>query len=182
MTNTKKRVMAISGSTRTNSTNLQLIHAIAALAAHTFDIDIYNEIATLPHFNPDLDHEPAPDEVNTFRQRLAAADGILICTPEYAMGVPGSLKNVIDWTVSSNEFYEKPTALITASSVGQKGHAALMETLRVIQADVTAETQLIVPFVKTKIKEDTITDAATLAAVQQLISAFHALMEATPHH
>jgi chromate reductase len=85
---------------------------------------------------------------------LKAADGILICTPEYAMGVPGSLKNAIDWTVSSMEFHQKPTALITASSVGQKGHQALLETLMVIEAQMVEESKLVIPFIRTKVNDE----------------------------
>ena len=62
------------------------------------------------------------------------ADGVIICTPEYAHGVPGSLKNAIDWTVGTGEFSGKPTMLITASTDGKNGHKALLETLKVIEA------------------------------------------------
>lgn len=119
---TKKKILAICGSTRTQSTNLDYIRAIISLTKDRFDTTLYNELSTLPHFNPDLDNEQVPLPVTQFRKLIRAHDGILICTPEYAMGVPGSLKNAIDWTVSSMEFSQKPTALITASSMGQKGH------------------------------------------------------------
>jgi chromate reductase, NAD(P)H dehydrogenase (quinone) len=173
----KKKVIAVSGSTRSSSTNLNLIRAIETLYGEHFDMTIYNEIASLPHFNPDLEHPSPPEAVVTFRKKLREADGILICTPEYAMGVPGSLKNAIDWTVSSCEFSHKPTALVTASSVGQKGHAALMETLKVIEANITDDTQLIVPFAKTKISaSNVITDDKTLVEITSLLNAFERLM------
>lgn len=177
MQNTKK-IIAISGSTRSSSTNLSLILAISALTADKFQITVFNEIASLPHFNPDLERPTPPKEVTAYRNKLKEADGILICTPEYAMGVPGSLKNAIDWTVSSCEFYQKPTALITASSVGQKGHASLMETLRVIEADITDDTQLIIPFAKTRISANNeVTDEKTLNELNSLLDAFGALMQ-----
>src|SRR6185437_12057031 len=138
MTN-KKRVIAISGSTRKESTNLSYIHAIAELASTAFEILIFNGLSDIPHFNPDLDNENPPKPVADFRRQLSEADGILICTPEYAMGVPGTLKNAIDWTVSSCEFSHKPVALITASSVGEKGHLSLLETLRIIESDIPDE-------------------------------------------
>jgi NAD(P)H-dependent FMN reductase len=77
------------------------------------------------------------------------------------MGVPGTLKNAIDWTVSSMEFSKKPTVLITASSLGEKGHASLLETLRIIEADISDNRQLLISHIKTKIKGETITDAST---------------------
>ncbi|TND08089.1 MAG: NADPH-dependent FMN reductase [Bacteroidetes bacterium] len=174
----KKKIIAISGSTRPGSTNLNLIKAIAGLAVNRFDVTVFNDIATIPHFNPDLDNNNPPEAVTAFRKLLAAADGILICTPEYAMGVPGTLKNAIDWTVSSCEFSHKPTALITASSVGQKGHASLMETLKVIEARVTDKTHMVISHAKTKVSSDCkITDAPTLEKVSSLIASFIELME-----
>jgi NAD(P)H-dependent FMN reductase len=122
--------------------------------------------------------ENVPKTVLDFRIKLNEADGILICTPEYAMGVPGLLKNAIDWTVSSCEFYHKPTALITASSLGEKGHASLLETLKVIDAKVTDKTQLLISFAKGKINNDyKITDHKTFGAIENLLEAFNQLMD-----
>ncbi len=110
------------------------------------------------------------NEVADLRRQLREADGVLICTPEYAMGVPGTLKNAIDWTVSSAEFSHKPTALITASSVGEKGHASLLETLKVIEANITDGTQLLISHARLKVNRDhQITDEATLSQVRSLI-------------
>ena len=169
----KKNILAICGSTKKFSTNLNLINAIANISVADFSVTIFEGIDKLPHFNPDLDIEPAPESVINFRRLLKEADGILICTPEYAMGVPGALKNTIDWTVSSCEFSHKPVALITASSVGQKGHAALLETLKVIECNITDETQLVISFSKTKINDKgQITDPDTYERVTQLLQAF----------
>lgn len=163
------KIFAINGSTREQSSNRQLLNAIAALYNDTFELEIFNGLTGIPHFNPDLDNDTPPEAVTAFRKMIKDADGVLICTPEYAMGVPGSLKNALDWTVSSTIFSHKPTALITASSVGQKGHAALMETLLVIECGIPETSRLVIPFVKTKIKDNTITDAITLAQVKKLI-------------
>jgi chromate reductase, NAD(P)H dehydrogenase (quinone) len=174
----KKKILAVSGSTREKSTNLSLILAIKELFKDNFEIDIYNEIAGLPQFNPDLDIDPAPEKVLELRKKLKQADGILICTPEYAMGVPGTLKNAIDWTVSSCEFSKKPVALITASSVGEKAHASLLETLKIIESNITSDTQLLISFAKTKISSDAvITDRETLDQVKKIISSFSNLIE-----
>lgn len=170
----KKRVKAICGSTRKKSTNLNLLYAIKELSRDYFDITIFESIDLIPHFNPDLDNESPPTEVIRFRKELREANAILICTPEYAMGVPGTLKNAIDWTVSSMEFSKKPTALITASSLGEKGHASLLETLQVVEADITSNTQLIIPFAKTKInQENKITDGKTLGEVVSLLKSLN---------
>ncbi len=172
----KKKILAISGSTREKSTNLNLIYAIKELSKEIFEIEIFNDIAGLPQFNPDIDIDPAPQAVSVFRKKVKQADGILICTPEYAMGVPGTLKNAIDWTVSSAEFSKKTVALITASSMGEKAHISLLETLKIIESNITDDTQLLISFAKTKINSDAvITDNETLEQVKKLIFSFSKL-------
>lgn len=169
----KKNVLAISGSTRKNSTNHNLIKAIAELSAETLNVTVFNGIAILPQFNPDHDGDSVASEVADFRQQLNKAEGILICTPEYAHGVPGTLKNAIDWTISSGEFPHKPTMLITASTDGSYGHKALLETLKAIEAKNIDNLQMVIPFAKTKISVDNkISDEKTLADVEALIMAF----------
>jgi chromate reductase, NAD(P)H dehydrogenase (quinone) len=163
------KILAISGSTRKESSNLNLIKAIADLTSEIFDITVFEGLSTLPHFNPDLDNENVPHEITDFRNQLREADGILICTPEYAIGVPGSLKNAIDWTVSSMEFSKKPVALITASLSGEKAHHSLLGTLLIIEAHLTDETQLLIPYIKTKVTKDyKVTDQLTLASIHKL--------------
>lgn len=168
----QKKVLAISGSTRQNSSNHNLIKAIAELFIDELEITIYESIANLPHFNPDDNNENVPPQVLDFRKQLNESEGVLICTPEYAHGVPGTLKNAIDWTVSTNEFSHKPTALITASTDGRFGHAALLETLKVIEAENINELQLLISFVRTKISDNKITDEKTLSGIKQLINNF----------
>lgn len=168
-----KKVIAICGSTRQASINHSLIKAIADLSAANLDITIYNGIANLPQFNPDLDGEDVANEVADFRQLVNNAEGIIICTPEYAHGVPGTLKNAIDWTISSSQFPHKPTMLITASTDGSFGHKALLETLKAIEAKNIDNLHLVISFVKTKINyENQITDIKTHNEVQALLTRF----------
>ena len=167
----RKKILASSGSLRQNSTNLNLIKAIIELYSEKLDIKIFEGLSDIPHFNPDLDNDSPPNKIIDFRRQLNEVDGVLICTPEYAMGVPGTLKNAIDWTVSSCEFSHKPVALITASSDGQKGHRSLLETLKVIECDIPDDSQLLISFVKTKVSnEEKITDRPTLEQVKKLMS------------
>jgi NAD(P)H-dependent FMN reductase len=173
-----KNVFAISGSTRAHSTNHNLIKAIADLMKDVFSVEVYEGVGRLPHFDPGLTDAGVPAEVKLFCERIAAADGVIICTPEYAHGVPGSLKNAIDWTVGSAEFSHKPTVLITASTDGRFGHAALLETLRVIEAEGIDELNMVVPFVRTKVSAGgRITDEATLAQVVALMNQFVQTMD-----
>ncbi|GEO11435.1 NADPH-dependent FMN reductase [Segetibacter aerophilus] len=169
----RKKVLALCGSTRSKSTNLNFIEAVAALGNQSFEINMYPSLAALPHFNPDLDTDTPPSEVAEFRRLIVESDGVLICTPEYALGVPGSLKNALDWLVSSCELSHKPVALITAATSGAKAHESLLGTLQMIEAEVGEKSQLLISFAKTKINYSSeITDKITLAAIEELIEAF----------
>ncbi|WP_018614390.1 NADPH-dependent FMN reductase [Segetibacter koreensis] len=169
----RKKIIAISGSTRLRSTNHSLIKAISELYVGQLDVAIFNGLSELPHFNPDDDTSQIGGKVANFKQQLKRSDGIIICTPEYAHGVPGTLKNAIDWTVSSCEFSHKPTLLITASTDGRYGHKALLETLKVIEAKNIDQLQLLIQFAKTKINSDNkIIDNKTLEDVKEIMNRF----------
>jgi chromate reductase len=166
--NDKVKVLAICGSVRKQSSNLNLIKAIGLLWADVIDLIIYQQLDKIPHFNPDMPEVPI--EVANFCNQIRDADAILICTPEYAMGVPGALKNAIDWTVGTMDFSGKPTALITASLSGEKAHTALMETLLVIEANIPESNRLVIPFIKTKVNDRSeITDHSTLQQVKAVM-------------
>ncbi len=169
----RKKILAICGSTRINSTNHRLIKAIAELSKDIFDIELYDRLTQLPQFNPDDDNENVSKEVLGFRQLLKKADGVIVCTPEYAHGVPGSLKNAIDWTVGTSEFSQKPTMLITASTDGKYGHQSLLETLHVIEAKNIHNLQLLISFASTKVnKENKINDMTALSEIKKLLERF----------
>ena len=174
----RKNILAISGSTRKQSSNLNLIKAIEKLYANELSIKIYDGLLNLPQFNPDDDTENSPVQVTDLRVQIKEANGILICTPEYAMGVPGSLKNLLDWTVSSSDFSNKPVVAITASSSGQKAHLSLLATLQVIEALINERTQLLISFIKTKVNDrQQITDENTLKDVRSTMDAFIAVLK-----
>ena len=131
------KIIAICGSLRAQSSNLALLRAATNLG---IDVQIYGGVGSLPHFNPDDDVEGAtpPPAVAELRALLADADGILISSPEYAHGVPGSLKNALDWLVSDGALVDKPVALINASPIGGEfARDSLVETLRTMNWRVT---------------------------------------------
>jgi len=131
------KIIAICGSLRAQSSNLALLRVAATIAA---EVEIYEGLANLPHFNPDDDVEGAtpPRAVAELRTMLASADGILISSPEYAHGVPGSLKNALDWLVSDGALVDKPVAVINASPVGGEfARDSLVETLTTMNWRVT---------------------------------------------
>ncbi|MDR6568574.1 NAD(P)H-dependent FMN reductase [Chitinophaga ginsengisegetis] len=173
------KLLAICGSTRQSSSNHHLIKAITELGAGKFTVQLLDSLTAIPHFNPDLDMDAgsAPEAVQHFRAQLAAADAVLICTPEYAIGVPGTLKNAIDWTVSSMHFSQKPVALITAGTSGHKAHQSLLGTLLIIESKIAEDAQLVISSVRTKVNgEGVITDADTETQVRKLIDALAAVV------
>jgi chromate reductase len=113
-----RRLMLICGSLRSGSTNEALLRTVASLLPGDVVADSYDGMGRLPHFNPDDDRDPLPPAVADLRARMAASDAILLSTPEYAGGMPGSLKNLLDWTVGGVETSDKPAAWINISTTG----------------------------------------------------------------
>jgi NAD(P)H-dependent FMN reductase len=169
------RILAISGSLRASSTNTKLVRAMVTLAPADMHITIYEGLGDLPHFSPDRDGESSPASVSDLRAQLQAVDGVLICTPEYAFGVPGSLKNALDWTVSTGDFSGKPTAVVSASPLwggGDKAHASLMLTLAALGANVPKQAKLSIPHINKKLNDNgEIIDAATTQALSAVLAA-----------
>lgn len=173
MNNTRKSILAISGSTRIRSANGEILKAIATMAVESLDIHIFEGIAELPHFNPDADGDGIPASVQNFRTLIEQADGVLICTPEYVFSLPGTLKNALEWTVATTVFLGKPTALITASSSGEKAHESLRLVMKTLGGITPDESALLIQGVRQKVDSNgTITDAETLHKVQQLLHSF----------
>src|SRR6476469_2215660 len=130
-------VLTIAGSLRGGSSNANLLRAAAKLAPKGLRLVSFDGVAALPHFNPDLDVEPAPPPVAALRAAVADAAALVISSPEYAHGVPGALKNALDWLVSGTELSSKPVLLMNASpSGGEFAQGQLAETLRTMSADV----------------------------------------------
>ncbi len=132
------RLLLISGSTRPASTNTAALRTLAALAPPEMTAVLYDGLADLPAFVPDGDDDAQPPAVATLRAALAEADAVVFCTPEYAGALPGSFKNLLDWTVGTGELYGKPAAWINVAAPG-RGTGALAELATVLRY-VTAET------------------------------------------
>jgi NAD(P)H-dependent FMN reductase len=125
------KILAIVGSLRATSSTAALARAASRLVDDRTTIDFYYGLGTLPHFSPDLDVEPVDPAVATLRTAIGASDAVLIASPEYAHGMPGSLKNSLDWLVSATEPIAKPVLLVSASPGGAAhAHAQLSEVLR----------------------------------------------------
>lgn len=152
------RLLAISGSLRAVSTNTALLNAAMLLKPAGMEIDFYDGLAALPHFNPDDDVEPLPPAVADWRAKVAAADGLLISSPEYARGIPGSLKSALDWLVSGPEHPGKLIAFFHASERGVASQAALRLVLETMGTRIVDSACIAINLLGTE------KDAATVAA------------------
>jgi chromate reductase, NAD(P)H dehydrogenase (quinone) len=169
----QKKILAISGSLRENSSNTNLLKWIGRLIPAEFSYTLYQRLGDLPHFNPSLDGQEEPEPVRAFKALLREADGVIVCTPEYAFGVPGTLKNAFDWTVFTDDFGNKPVALITASSSGAKAHESMLNTLRALHANVSDAGTLLISFIRTKINEQgEVTDENTRKLLEDAAHSF----------
>jgi chromate reductase len=168
------RILAISGSLRATSSNAALLRAAAVLGPPGLELQYYDEqLATIPPFNPDLDEPGAipPPPVAELRGLLGSADGVLISCPEYAHGAPGTLKNALDWIVSSGQLENKPVVLIAASpSGGRFAQSSLTPTLEVMGARLVANVAL--TFTRKYVDGDgRITEPAVARAVEGAVRA-----------
>ncbi|WP_296744968.1 NADPH-dependent FMN reductase [Mesorhizobium sp.] len=123
-------ILAISGSLRAASTNSALLEALAANAPADCRVTIYDGLGRLPIFNPDDEGERTPTEAARLIDAVTRADGIIVSCPEYAHGVPGGMKNALDWLVSRDAAVGKPAMLVHASPRSLYARAALAEIMR----------------------------------------------------
>ncbi len=113
------RILGLPGSLRTGSHNERLLRAAAELLPPGSTLELWDGLGTLPHFNEDHDVDPLPASVVRLRADLAAADGVLIATPEYNASIPGVLKNALDWAsrpFPENALRRRPVAVVGAST------------------------------------------------------------------
>jgi NAD(P)H-dependent FMN reductase len=109
------------------------------------DIVVFDGLAGLPYFNPDIDTDTPPVSVKALREAVGATNGLLVCSPEYARGVAGVMKNALDWLVSSSEFPDKPVAVINASQRATDADAALRLTLVTMSARLVEDASITLP-------------------------------------
>lgn len=166
------RILAISGSLRAVSTNTALLQAAILLAPPGLHIELFDGLGDLPHFNPDLDVEPAPQAVAMWREKIRAADGLLISSPEYARGIPGSFKNGLDWLVSHDGFPAKPVAFFHASERAVASQAAMRLVFETMSARIIDAATITVPLLGKQ------TDAAAIAADPAIAPKIRAALEA----
>jgi chromate reductase len=173
------RILVISGSLRRASTNTAALEALGRLAPEGVKVLVYGDLAKLPPFNPDddIEDEPKPEPVETLRALVDASDALVIAAPEYAHGLPGALKNALDWLVASETFAGKPTALINTSPRAFHAQASLHEILSTMAARLIPEAFVSISMTGKAITADDI--LADPLCMRRLTESLEALIAAT---
>ena len=125
-------VFAVAGSLRKDSWNKKLLRAAIELVPKGMMVHQFDGLKDIPPYNADLDVEPHPEPVRALKQMLAACDGLLIATPEYNYGIPGVLKNAIDWASrppATSPLLGK-VAMLMGAATGMVGTARAQQQLR----------------------------------------------------
>lgn len=165
-------LLALSGSLRATSSNRSLLEAAAQLVPAGVTVGFFEGVADLPAFNPDLDAAPAPAAVVAWRRALQTADALLLSSPEYAHGVPGALKNALDWVVGSGELVDKPVALLNPSPRSAFAHPQLAEILTTMSARVVPDASIALALSHRKLA------AAEIAALPEFAEPLRAALAA----
>jgi 5-methyltetrahydropteroyltriglutamate--homocysteine methyltransferase len=134
------RVLAVCGSLRSGSANLELLERAASAAPRGVELVIFDGLARLPHFDPDLEASgPPPPAVTEWRRALESSQALLIASPEYGHSLPGTLKNAIDWVIGTGQLERKivaVTASVAGADRGRRGLEALCQTLGAVSARI----------------------------------------------
>jgi NAD(P)H-dependent FMN reductase len=147
------KILTVCGSLRANSSNRALLRAYGRLVPSSISVQHYEQLGELPHFNPDLDGQTVPHEVAALRGLVAAAGALLISTPEYAHGLPGSFKNALDWLVSDPAFAGKPVVILHASRGSTWALDSLREVLRTMSATIIESASISLPLGTNQVDE-----------------------------
>ena len=140
-----KRILAISGSTKPNSSNWKILDFISVAAGKHVIVELYKDLAELPYFVPGLENDQIPPAVRLFFEKIETADAVLFSSPEYVYSLPGILKNALEWTVQTTVLSGKPTAFIIAATSGEKACESLdliLETLT--QENIPKERKILI--------------------------------------
>jgi NAD(P)H-dependent FMN reductase len=173
------KILAISGSLRAASSNSAVLRVAARVAPPDIVVNIYNGIDRLPYFNPDLDRgfdDPLlPATVRELRGAIAESDAVLISSPEYAHGVPGVLKNALDWLVGGPEMVGKRVALLNTSPHATHAQASLAETLRTMSVTFVEEASIAIALPRGESDDALVANESIASAVRTALSALVAL-------
>lgn len=175
-----KQILLISGSLRRNSTNTAAVKTIQKIASREIKTTLYAGLDHLPHFNPDDDYEPLHPAVVELRAQIMLSDALLFSTPEFAGALPGSFKNLLDWTVGGGEIYQKPVAWINVSSRGAiDAHESLKKVLGYVGAHLVEAACAHIPVLHNHVDDDGLISEAGIQ--KQLVEVVNVLSLYAPN-
>lgn len=163
----RHRLLGISGSLRANCFSTAVLDALAAAVGSQAEMD-YADIGAVPHFNQDLYVDPLPSGVQHLREQIARCQGIVISSPEYNHGMPGVLKNALDWASrphNGSPLRGKPVLIVTSSAAftgGVRAQYQIRETVVSALARPVPTPEIVVGMVGQKIVDGAFQDAATI--------------------
>lgn len=179
--NPPRSVLCLAGSLRRASWNRRLLHAATLIAPPGLALSVFDALSSVPLFDEDTEQrEPAgPAGVQTLRTAIAAADGLIIATPEYNHAMPGVLKNALDWLSregpEGDVLLEKPVSILGASG-GPWGtrlaQSSLRQVLHACGALVMPMPTVFVANAAARFDEAILTDPATTQSLQRFLVAF----------
>lgn len=172
------RLLTVSGSLRAGSSNRALLDAVALLAEPDVHVTAFEGLEAIPAFNPDLELTSGPraPAVAAWCDALARADAVLISSPEYAHGVPGVLKNALDWVVGSGELFAKPVGVLNGSSASQYAYPQLLETLSVMSAALVPDACRIVDIPRRGVTAEQLAgDSSVASSLRAAVQALRAV-------
>jgi chromate reductase len=175
---TLKQVLALSGSVLPDANNNRLLQYLSKQYAEEVQITTFTSLDKLPHFIPGTSTADLPPLVVDLLKGIEAADGVLICSPEYVFSVPAVLKNALEWTVASVVFSEKPTAFITASASGKVAYESLLLILKTLGATLTPSDTLLIQGIKGKV--DAVTGMPSEEIKNDLKDLMHSFLKGLP--
>ena len=170
------RFLGISGSLRASSSNAKLLRALPLVTDARVGFTFSAPLDRLPYFNPDTEELALPSSVAQWRAEIRDHTALVFCSPEYAHGVPGVLKNALDWLVGGVEIVGKPIAVLNTSLPSTTAHASLLETLTVMGGRVVPEASVGIVLRGVKLNEQGIAAHPALSPI--LRSAMAALVSA----
>jgi NAD(P)H-dependent FMN reductase len=173
-------ILLLSGSLRAGSTNEAVLRTARAVAPPHLRTVTYEGLAGLPHFNPDDDRDPLPAPVAELRAAIDEAAAILVCSPEYAGTLPGSFKNLLDWTVGGTEISDKPVAWVNAAAAGrgEGAEATLRMVLGYTGARIVEEACARIPVERAMVGADgIITDVAVRERIGRVLGELAAVAD-----
>ncbi len=167
MAQSKFRLLGLSGSIRQGSVNTIILRSLAERLGDAATLSVF-PLNDIPMYNGDLDGPNAPAAVQDLKAAITACDGIIMCSPEYNHGMPGMLKNALDWAsrpVFASPLRGKPTLLMTSSPGyvgGARAHAQMQETMSSVLARVVLRPQVVIAGVMPKIVDGKLVDETTI--------------------